>query len=112
MEPDGIIGMHQASEDQLLSPLKKGWWGTVCCVRTKRAHNTQYPFALFAGHSLFIVIQGTGRVRSEESEHVAIGEGDIVLWQSGEMHETASGPDGLRAIVMEGPSLGENLLIG
>lgn len=76
MEPEGLLGMHQASEDQL-----------------------------------FIVIQGTGLVRSEDSEHVEIGEGDMVFWQSGEIHETASGPDGLKAIVMEGPSLGENLLI-
>lgn len=77
MEPEGLLGMHQAFEEQL-----------------------------------FIVIQGTGLVRSEDSEPIEIGEGDIVFWQRGEMHETASGPDGLKAIVLEGPSLGENLLIG
>ena len=34
-----------------MTPLKKGQWGTVCCVHALRAHNTQYPFTLFAGYS-------------------------------------------------------------
>ena len=34
-----------------MTPLKKGQWGTVCCVHAARAHSTQYPFTLFAGHS-------------------------------------------------------------
>ena len=76
LDPDSLLGMHQAVEDQL-----------------------------------FIVIQGSGRVRSSGSEVVVIGEGDAVFWESGEMHETESGPDGLKGLVVEGPSLGEYIQI-
>lgn len=77
LKSNGVLGMHQAAEDQL-----------------------------------FIVVEGTGLVRTDESESVGVTEGDAVYWHAGEWHETKSGPERLSAIVIEGPSLGDNLQLG
>jgi quercetin dioxygenase-like cupin family protein len=63
------------------------------------------------GDQLFLVIEGTGMVRSRESEFARVSEGDAVQWCAGELHETRSGPEGLTALVIEGPSLRDALLI-
>jgi quercetin dioxygenase-like cupin family protein len=62
-----------------------------------------------AEDQLFVLVRGGGTVRSEASPPVEMAEGDMAFWRRGELHETRAGPDGLTALVVEGPSLNEAL---
>ena len=57
-----------------------------------------------AGPQLFVVVAGSGWVAGPDGERAPVAEGDAVLWDAGEEHE--SGTDtGLTAMVFEARSL-------
>jgi quercetin dioxygenase-like cupin family protein len=64
-----------------------------------------------AQDQLFFIVSGGGVVREASSEPVPLGAGSAVLLSSGEAHETRAGPEGLVAMVIEGDSLAETLLL-
>jgi mannose-6-phosphate isomerase-like protein (cupin superfamily) len=53
---------------------------------------------------LFLVVAGTGRVRSGEQERQAIAAGQAALWATGEPHETTT-ESALTAVVIEADEL-------
>jgi quercetin dioxygenase-like cupin family protein len=53
---------------------------------------------------LFLVVEGTGRVRSSDEEPVPIAQGQGAYWETGELHETVT-ETGLTAIVVEADEL-------
>jgi quercetin dioxygenase-like cupin family protein len=61
-------------------------------------HQAQQP-------QLFLVVKGTGWVRSENNPGTEISEGLAAFWQNGEWHEAGS-KTGMTAIVIESPDLG------
>ncbi len=54
---------------------------------------------------LLLVLDGRASVRSGDNPPIEIAQGQGVLWELGEPHETASGETGLTAIVVEAESL-------
>jgi quercetin dioxygenase-like cupin family protein len=58
---------------------------------------------------LFIVVGGSGYVSTSASSPVQVSKGDLILWSSGEQHESRAGSGGLEAIVIEGPELNRAL---
>ena len=57
-----------------------------------------------AAQQLFLVLQGTGRVRGETSERVPIHVGYAAFWEKGEGHEIDTDL-GILAIVIEAESI-------
>jgi len=57
-----------------------------------------------AGPQLFLVVEGTGRVRSGDDDPVAVAPGQGAYWEKGELHETVT-DYGLTAIVVEADEL-------
>jgi quercetin dioxygenase-like cupin family protein len=53
---------------------------------------------------LFLVVEGTGRVRSGDAEPVPVARGQGAFWETGELHETVT-ETGLTAIVVEADEL-------
>ena len=53
---------------------------------------------------LFLVVEGTGRVRSGDGEPILLARGQGAFWETGELHETIS-DTGLTAIVVEADEL-------
>jgi hypothetical protein len=56
------------------------------------------------GPQLFLVMQGSGWVRDETSERIAICAGMAAFWADGEWHESSS-DSGMTVIVIEGETL-------
>jgi quercetin dioxygenase-like cupin family protein len=54
---------------------------------------------------LLLVVDGRASVRSGENPPIEIAQGQGVLWEEGEPHETASGETGLTAISIEAESI-------
>ena len=59
---------------------------------------------------LFLVVQGSGWVRSGELAAVPISAGQAAFWESGEWHSAGSDA-GMTAIVVEGESLNPGQLM-
>ncbi len=55
-------------------------------------------------NQLFLVVQGQGRVRSEDSQETTVHTGQAVFWQAGELHETRCEKD-MVALVIEAEDL-------
>jgi quercetin dioxygenase-like cupin family protein len=58
-----------------------------------------------ASNQLLLVIGGDAVVAGEDRQAAAVGQGDAILWQQGEEHETRAGAGGLTAVVLEGSDL-------
>jgi quercetin dioxygenase-like cupin family protein len=56
------------------------------------------------GPQVFLVMQGSGWVRDESSEHIPISAGMAAFWSDGEWHESGS-ESGMTVIVIEGDGL-------
>ena len=54
---------------------------------------------------MLIILVGEGWVRTGDEPKVKVTEGDVVLWEKGEGHETTT-DEGMRAIVIEGEGIG------
>ncbi len=76
--------------------------GYVNCMHV--AANGVVGYHQTVGDQLFLVVQGEGWVRTEETERVPIAAGWAAFWMAGEWHETSSAT-GLTAIVIEGEKL-------
>ncbi|MBA4493393.1 cupin [Paenactinomyces guangxiensis] len=59
---------------------------------------------------LFLVVAGSGWVRSKTTEKVPIMSGQAVFWEAGENHESGS-ETGMTVIVIEGPGVDPSLLM-
>jgi quercetin dioxygenase-like cupin family protein len=56
------------------------------------------------GPQLFLVVEGSGRVRSGDDAPVPVAQGQGAYWDAGELHETVT-DTGLTAIVVEADEL-------
>ena len=56
------------------------------------------------GPQLFLVVEGSGRVRSGDDDPVPIAQSQGAFWEKGEPHETVT-DSGLTAIVVEADEL-------
>ena len=55
-------------------------------------------------HQLFAVVSGSGWVSGADGERELVSAGDVVIWESGEEHESGS-DEGMTAIVVEAEEL-------
>jgi hypothetical protein len=53
---------------------------------------------------LFMVVQGSGWVRGENTGRISIQAGQAALWEAGELHESGT-ESGMAAVVLEGERL-------
>lgn len=53
---------------------------------------------------LFLVVSGSGWVRTDSTPPVPVREGEAVFWEAGEIHESGS-EEGMTVIVIEGVNL-------
>ena len=53
---------------------------------------------------LFAVVRGSGWVAGSDGRREAIGAGEVVVWETGEEHESGS-DEGMTALVVEADSL-------
>jgi len=58
---------------------------------------------------VLVIIEGNGWVRAGKNSKVSVAEGDVIMWEKGEGHETIS-DSGLKAIVIESEGLDINAL--
>lgn len=53
---------------------------------------------------LFVVVEGSGRVRVKDQE-APVEAGQAVLWEAGGEHESRAGPEGMTVVVLEADRL-------
>lgn len=54
---------------------------------------------------LLLVVEGSGWVSGAGDHSTGVAAGAMVYWDSGEVHETRAGGDGLTALIVEGEEL-------
>lgn len=59
---------------------------------------------------MMIIVQGEGKIKNNQETYMDVQQGDIVLWEENEWHETQS-KKGLMAIVIEGTHMDPSFLI-
>lgn len=102
--------MTRFGSDFLMSPLVRSPELHVGCMRLRPGGAVGYHQA--TTRQLFAVVEGTGWTRSGEAgRREPISAGGAVIWESGEWHEVGT-DDGLVAIVVEGPQVGDPLAAG
>lgn len=106
---DAEAGRHVTAfgSDFVMSPLVRSSELHVGCMRLQAGGSVGYHQATTP--QLFAVVDGAGWIRSDETEQrEPISAGRAVIWESGEWHEVGT-DEGLVAIVVEGPQVGEGL---
>jgi quercetin dioxygenase-like cupin family protein len=91
------------SHDVILSRILR----TSCGVQIGCMHvqpNGVIAMHQAVGPQLFLVVQGQGWVRGQETAPTAVHAGQAVFWEDQEWHETGT-ETGLMAIVVEGKEL-------
>ena len=59
---------------------------------------------------MMLIVQGEGTITNDQETYMDVQQGDIVLWEENEWHETQSS-QGLTAIVIEGTHMDPSFLI-
>ena len=94
------------ASDFVMSPLVRAPELHVGCMRLAAGGSVGYHQA--TSPQLFAVVEGSGWIASgRERKLEPIATGGAVIWDAGEWHEVGT-DEGLVAIVVEGPQVGED----